>query len=585
MSKTAIQSMDDLTLPNNSEMLEAIKRQVAADGKNGTVQLSREQVETIALKIVSEALTQRSNEETALGILDCEDRLSDFQQFVTEIAEKIGIPSLGSSLSDPESPSTKSLIKTITGIFKQPATESEIRSKMLTIVPRVLVGNITRDTLSELKTLPTDPNLCVMVIKNIKLQMENMKLEDKQKMTSFIVSHLDKLDPGTESDREIKNELRGFLEFNYKYMTDSKMKLGFLELKRDFVVKNAENIGIKGIPNWNDAFACQSDIIALHLKDMGKTGIALTKEEMSILADESEDLRKAMAKMDELGLAFQKALGGDEKVSKLDWLDGRDQLAVMRNKARLLQHEGDGNHLQGLIANSMRNLTADMLQRAAEIMGPPPTPYSVISLGSAARGEASPYSDVEFGILLEKPADEETRKYFVNLSKLVEIQVMMLGENPGMESPTGFHWDGGGNSPATTPQNFVGTAEQLIEANLKIGENGGAANSNGLTMFIGPELLFGSKGTDEDFALVKDFQNKIEKHFTSKVDGGKTTIGQILGRWIANDGQDVAKVSDNLNVDQVNIKQISRLPMLLVQGLALENGIIFNGQATRPTVH
>jgi tetratricopeptide (TPR) repeat protein len=97
--------------------------------------------------------------------------------------------------------------------------------------------------------------------------------------------------------------------------------------------------------------------------------------------------------------------------------------------------------------------------------------YAIICFGSLARDEATPYSDLEFGILLKEGSDIEYNKtYFKILTKLLNIKVINLGETtPRMheieelkiagladrysESPSipGFSFDGNNKDGRKTP--------------------------------------------------------------------------------------------------------------------------------------
>ena len=82
-------------------------------------------------------------------------------------------------------------------------------------------------------------------------------------------------------------------------------------------------------------------------------------------------------------------------------------------------------------------------------------------MGSMARGEMCPNSDIEFAFILEK----ETPKaldYFRHLSHILALQILNLGETkfPIFErvdiahpspTPNGFSLDSAGNSPLGVP--------------------------------------------------------------------------------------------------------------------------------------
>lgn len=78
--------------------------------------------------------------------------------------------------------------------------------------------------------------------------------------------------------------------------------------------------------------------------------------------------------------------------------------------------------------------TSNLMQFAKQIcchseslVGPPPCHYTVIGLGSLARGEATPYSDLEFAYLVENQAYSH---YFNRLAMATYFNLNNLGETP-----------------------------------------------------------------------------------------------------------------------------------------------------------
>ena len=62
--------------------------------------------------------------------------------------------------------------------------------------------------------------------------------------------------------------------------------------------------------------------------------------------------------------------------------------------------------------DDITKLASNLVDTAVQILTPtPPCPFLVVALGSLARGEATPYSDLEYMFLIEQNTPE-TEKYF-----------------------------------------------------------------------------------------------------------------------------------------------------------------------------
>ncbi|WP_213155546.1 tetratricopeptide repeat protein [Neochlamydia sp. AcF65] len=114
--------------------------------------------------------------------------------------------------------------------------------------------------------------------------------------------------------------------------------------------------------------------------------------------------------------------------------------------------------LHGEIAQQIKVFFKRLAMQAFDILGPPPCEYAMIGFGSLAREEITPYSDLEFGILIQEDT-AENRKYFKGLTFLIHLRVINLGETilpalniPSLKAinffdsitPRGFAFDGAG---------------------------------------------------------------------------------------------------------------------------------------------
>jgi hypothetical protein len=66
-----------------------------------------------------------------------------------------------------------------------------------------------------------------------------------------------------------------------------------------------------------------------------------------------------------------------------------------------------------------------------KLQGPAPCNFSIIGLGSTSRKEVTPYSDLEFSIMVDdnsKNPSPEQRQYFRFLTYFIQMQMIKLGE-------------------------------------------------------------------------------------------------------------------------------------------------------------
>ena len=117
------------------------------------------------------------------------------------------------------------------------------------------------------------------------------------------------------------------------------------------------------------------------------------------------------------------------------------------------------------IAKKIRAFVVKLYREAEQVLGPAPCKYAVMGLGSMALQQMTPYSDLEFAILMEKPscevADGKYRAYLRKLTHLVHFRVINIGETVIPISKygvsldhlcsVGFNFDLGGKTPLGRP--------------------------------------------------------------------------------------------------------------------------------------
>lgn len=146
-----------------------------------------------------------------------------------------------------------------------------------------------------------------------------------------------------------------------------------------------------------------------------------------------------------------------------NWSEFRHQLEAMRNDVNvqeLSQNLLNPDYVAGVQANintRLVTLVRAVFDYCVEMVGDPPCPFSVFGLGSLSRGEAAPYSDLEYGFIIQDEAKRESN-YWKDLWTIFEFTFICFGER------VGFHTDDQGSPKTPT---FRGTPAQLVELFLQ----------------------------------------------------------------------------------------------------------------------
>ena len=171
------------------------------------------------------------------------------------------------------------------------------------------------------------------------------------------------------------------------------------------------------------------------------------------------------AKLEETETLFLLELGVNLENSEQGYTKGwRNRLVGIRLQIQqMVDRQEAPEQIQKITTELFQSLLVDLITNSIEkIKEPPPTAYAVVSFGSMARGEMSPYSDAEFGFVLEVDT-KENREYFRKLSRFLELRIINFGESfypiirprkiEGIRieeqslTPHGFSLDSGGIAP------------------------------------------------------------------------------------------------------------------------------------------